>query len=179
MKRLLAVACMTAASCLSLAGLASADVRPGVQTVTEGSGQCTANFVFTDGSNTYLGQAAHCASTGEATDTNGCEADSLPLGTKVEIEDASNPGTFPVVGTLAYSSWITMQSGPNDPATEECQYNDLALVKLPAGTDVNPSVPFWGGPTGLGGATSLLDDVFTYGNSSLRLGIELLQPKRG
>src|SRR5688572_188703 len=66
MKRLYAVTFVIAVSCLSLASAASAEVRPGVQTITEGSGQCTANFVFSDGSNTYLGQSAHCASTGAA-----------------------------------------------------------------------------------------------------------------
>lgn len=178
MKRLFAVSVVAAAACLSLASSAFGEVRPGVQTVTEGSGQCTANFVFSDGANTYLGQAAHCASTGEATDTDGCLADSLPLGTKVEIEDASAPGSFPVVGTLAYSSWLTMQAkGESDADT--CAYNDFALIKLPAGTTVNPSVPFWGGPTGLGTTTAALDKVYSYGNSSLRQGIELLKPKRG
>jgi hypothetical protein len=179
MKRLFAVACVTAASCLSLTAAASAEVSPGVQTITEGSGQCTANFVFSDGTTTYLGQAAHCAATGAATDTNGCLAESLPLGTRVEIEDAANPGEFPVVGTLAYSSWLTMQANGEDPASELCEYNDLALIELPAGTDVDPSIPFWGGPTGLGSTSSFGQDVFTYGNSSLRLGIELLKPKRG
>ena len=183
MKRLFAVTCVAVASCLSLASAAAAEVRPGVQTLTEGSGQCTANFVFSDGSSTYLGQAAHCASTGAATSTNGCEDDaqSLPLGTKVEIEDASNPGTFPVVGELVYSSWIAMKGNgeADNPESETCRFNDFALVRLPAGTDVNPTVPFWGGPTGLGGSTSALDDIYTYGNSSLRLGIEALKPKRG
>ena len=39
--------------------------------------------------------------------------------------------------------------GETDPDT--CAYNDLALVKLdPADYGkVNPSIPFWGGPTGL------------------------------
>src|SRR5689334_11056460 len=65
---------------------ASAKIHPGVQTYTAGSGQCTANFVYTDGAgNVYVGQAAHCAGTGEATDTNGCDAGSLPLGTKVDF----------------------------------------------------------------------------------------------
>ena len=179
MKRLFAVICMTALSCLSLAAAASAEVRPGVQTITEGSGQCTANFVFSDGSNTYLGQSAHCASTGAATSTNGCVADSLPLGTKVEVEDASNPGTFPVVGEIAYSSWHAVKANNEPEAGENCRFNDFALVKLPAGTQVNPTVPFWGGPNGLGGPTAVGQDVFTYGNSSLRLGIEALKPKRG
>ena len=60
---------------------ASAPIHPGVQTNTEGSGQCTSNFIFTEGSDTYIGQAAHCSGTGEATETNGCDAASLPLGT--------------------------------------------------------------------------------------------------
>src|SRR5829696_5358099 len=129
MKRLFAVAVVTALSCLSLAAGASAEVRPGVQTITEGSGQCTANFVFSDGTNTYLGQAAHCASTGAATDTNGCIAQSLPLGTKVEVEDASNPGTFPVVGELVYSSWHAVKANGEDVEGENCRFNDFALVK--------------------------------------------------
>jgi hypothetical protein len=178
MKRLLGVACVVLIACLSVASVASAEVRPGVQTVTEGGGQCTANFVFSDGSTRYLGIAAHCVGTGAATDTNGCDAGSLPLGTRIEIEDASNPGTFPVVGTLAYSSWLAMQqNGETDENT--CAYNDFALVRLPAGAEVNPTVPFWGGPTGLGTTTAALDRVYSYGNSSLRLGIELLKPKRG
>src|ERR687895_522035 len=101
---------------------ATATVHPGVQTFTAG-GQCTANFIYTAGDNTYIGQAAHCASTGAATETDGCLAASLPLGTPVEITGASRPGT------LAYSSWVTMQAnGESDPDT--CAYNDLALVRI-------------------------------------------------
>src|SRR4051794_39830526 len=74
-------------------------IHPGVMTYTNGA-QCTANFIFTDGSNTYIGQAAHCSGTGEATETNGCQAKSLPLGTPVEVTGASKPGR------LAYNSWI-------------------------------------------------------------------------
>jgi hypothetical protein len=45
---------------------------------------------------------------------------------------------------------------------------------------VNPSIPFFGGPTGIDpDGTALLDQVYSYGNSSLRLGITLLSPKRG
>ena len=80
-----------------------ADIHPGVMTFTEGA-QCTSNFVFRDGGGTYLGQAAHCSGTGAATDTNGCDAGSLPLGTPVEIDGATRPGT------LVYSSWIAMQA---------------------------------------------------------------------
>jgi hypothetical protein len=36
---------------------------------------------------------------------------------------------------------------------------------------VNPTIPLWGGPTGITGTTASGDKVLSYGNSSLRLGI--------
>ena len=151
---------------------------------TEGA-QCTANFVFTDGAgNTYVGYAAHCAGTGAATDTNGCDAASLPLGTKVDFVEGGSlvtSGTKVGSGTLAYSSWLTMQQkGETD--ENACAYNDLALVKVDAAdvAKVNPSVPFWGGPVGINTTgTAAGDTVYSYGNSSLRGGIEELSPKQG
>jgi hypothetical protein len=80
----------------------SATVHPGVQVYTEGA-QCTANFVFQEGTEVYLGQAAHCSGTGGQTETNGCSSGSLPLGTPVEVTGASRPGT------LVYNSWLAMQ----------------------------------------------------------------------
>jgi hypothetical protein len=151
----------------------SATVHPGVQTYTEGA-QCTANFVFQNGTDVYIGQAAHCSGTGAATDTNGCDAGTLPLGTPVEVTGASRPGT------LAYSSWIAMQSkGETD--ADACAFNDFALVKIdPADVgSVNPSVPGFGGPNGVGNVTGTGDAVYSYGNSSLRAGITLLSPKQG
>lgn len=152
----------------------SADIHPGVVTETEG-GQCTSNFVFSDGSNVYLGQAAHCSSTSGSTSTDGCESESQPLGTEVDVDGASKPGT------LVYNSWLTMQD--NDEAdSDTCAYNDLALVELDDAdvADVNPSVPFWGGPTGLRSKeTAAGDELVSYGNSSLRLGIDPLKPKQG
>jgi hypothetical protein len=151
----------------------SAPVHPGVQTYTEGA-QCTSNFVFEEGSTVYLGQAAHCSGTGEATETDGCTSDSLPIGTPVEVKGASRPGT------LAYNSWLAMQaSGENNP--DACAYNDFALVRLdPADVGaVNPSVPGFGGPTGVGTVGDLGSTVYSYGNSSLRAGITKLSPKQG
>jgi hypothetical protein len=62
-----------------------------------------------------------------------------------------------------------------------CDFNDFALIRLdPADyAKVNPSIPFWGGPTGLGSTTTLGAKVLSYGNSSLRLGITALSPKEG
>jgi hypothetical protein len=143
-------------------------------TVTDG-GQCTANFVFYDGSNNvYNGQPAHCSGTDGNTATNGCDSGSLPEGTPVDVDGASRPGT------MVYNSWIRMQAA-NERDPDTCEYNDLAIIKLdPADYGkVNPSIPFWGGPTGLTDTTNTGDKVLSYGNSSLRLGVSQLSPKEG
>jgi hypothetical protein len=156
----------------------SAAIRPGVITETQGGGACTSNFVFTNGDDVFIGQAAHCAGTGESTETNGCSSGTEGLGTPVTIRAADGSKR---TGKLAYSSWVTMQeNGETDPDT--CAYNDFALVEIdPADVgDVNPSMPIFGGPTGIdtdGIATG--EQVYSYGNSPLRLGIEALSPKVG
>src|SRR5690242_19899939 len=67
------------------APVAKATITPGVQMFTKGA-QCTGNFVFTDGvGRVYVGYASHCAGKGEATDTNGCNTGSHPLGTPVRF----------------------------------------------------------------------------------------------
>jgi hypothetical protein len=180
-KALIGLLCAAAVSVLAIAPTAasawapasSATVHPGVQVFTQGA-QCTSNFVFQDASNVYLGQAAHCSGTGAATDTDGCTSASYPLGTPVDVTGASHPGT------LVYNSWLTMQAkGETDANT--CAFNDLALIKLdPADVaSVNPSVPAFGGPTGVGSWGAAGSTVFTYGNSELRGGITALSPKQG
>lgn len=155
------------------APVGQATVHPGVQVFTEGA-QCTSNFVFQDASNVYLGQAAHCSDTGGQTETNGCTSGSLPLGTPVQVTGTSKPGA------LVYNSWLTMQAkGETDP--DACAYNDLALIRLdPADVGkVNPSVPGFGGPTGVGAAGGTGATVYSYGNSELRGGVTKLSPKQG
>jgi hypothetical protein len=185
-----AVLLCSAASAAAWAPEGSATIRPGVMTFTGGSsflngaGQCTANFVYTDAAgNVYLGQAAHCSSTGGSTETNGCSTKSLALGAPIYAGELVNGGiqNGTLIGTLAYNSWIAMQkAGEKNAAT--CAYNDLALIKIDAGqvANVNPTVPFWGGPNGLAaGAAPLGERVFTYGNSILRGGVSVLRPKTG
>jgi hypothetical protein len=163
---------------------ASAAITPGVQMYTEGA-QCTGNFVFTDSSdNVYVGYAAHCAGLGSATDTNGCLNESVPLGTTVTFNKGGSlisEGTQVGTGTLVYSSWRKMRElGVTDANT--CAYNDFALVKVSAADKgkVNPSIPFWGGPTGIDtDGTAAGDRVWSFGNSSLRGGLTQLSPKTG
>jgi hypothetical protein len=154
---------------------ATAPIHPGVQTFTAGA-QCTANFVFSDASNTvYIGQAAHCSGTGGNTATDGCTSGSLPIGTQVQVTGASQPGV------MVYNSWLTMQ-GLGEADANTCQFNDLALIKLnPADFGkVNPSIPFWGGPNGIdNNGTVQGENVYSYGNSELRGGVSQLSPKQG
>ncbi len=158
----------------SWAPASTAPIHPGVEVTTE-IGACTSNFIFYDNDDIFIGQAAHCTTTGTAESLDGCEAPSLPLGTHVQVGGATQPGT------LVYNSWLTMQErGEADP--DACFYNDLALIRLdPADAGlVNPSVPHWGGPTGINvTGTPANESVYSYGNSPLRLGLELLSPKVG
>lgn len=186
---LLAIASLAISSTASEAAprwapAATAAIHPGTMMYTDGA-QCTANFVFTDSAGAvYVGYAAHCAGKGAATDTNGCNQASVALGTRVTFTNngsAASPGTPVGRGRLAYSSWITENRiGTKDPNT--CAYNDFALVKVDAADvgKVNPSVPFWGGPTGIDSdGTDAGDRVWTYGNSSLRAGLTPLSPHTG
>src|SRR4051812_30610204 len=184
MRRLITVCAVVACASLAAAGTASAapawapaataPVHPGVQTLTDGA-QCTSNFVFYDASNNvYIGQAAHCSGTCGSTETNGWDSGSLPNGTAVDVDGASKPGT------MVYNSWLAMQA-KGETNADACAGNDFALVKLdPAdASKVNPSIPFWGGPTGITDTTTTGETVLSYGNSSLRLGITALSPKQG
>lgn len=160
----------------------SARIHPGVQMFTDGA-QCTGNFVFTDtNGRVYVGYAAHCAGRGEATDTDGCSTASYRLGTRVRFASGAtlaDGGTTEGWGSLAYSSWRAMRRRGEGRA-HVCAANDFALVRVGrrhAGR-VNPSVPFWGGPTGLGRGLPAGDRTYTYGQSSLR-PTTALSPKVG
>jgi hypothetical protein len=162
---------------------AKAKIHPGVQMYTKGA-QCTGNFVFSDRrGRVYVGYAAHCAGKGEATDTNGCNTRSQPIGTRVRFADDGTlvtGGTTVGRGTLVYSSWITMHRR-HTTNRAACEANDFALVRVDRKhrRKVNPSVPFWGGPTGLSTAGAPAgSQVYSWGHSSLRPGTAL-SPKTG
>jgi hypothetical protein len=150
-------------------------IHPGIQTVTN-EAACTSNFVFTDSvGNAYIGQAAHCSGTGTADETDGCQSESLPLGTPVKLGDSG------VTGKMVYNSWLAMQKAGETDANA-CAFNDFALIQIPKNdiNKVNPSIPVFGGPVGqrttpLGSGEA----VFSYGNSPLRGGLSQLSPKQG
>ncbi|HEX2258300.1 MAG TPA: serine protease [Actinomycetota bacterium] len=164
----------TAHAVPSWAPVGQAAITPGVTTLTEGA-ECTANFIYYDRSDkVYIGQAAHCSSTSPPEAIDGCQAESLPIGTKVLVAGATRPGV------MVYNSWITMQQ-KKETDENACAFNDLALIQLdPADYGrVNPSVPHWGGPTGLSTGARISERVFGYGNSPLRLRTGLLNAIEG
>ncbi len=157
----------------------SATIRPGAQTDTAG-GRCTGNFIFRDREDedrVFIGQAAHCSGMLGPTDTetDGCKAAAHPIGTKVKIAGASK------LGELAYSSWNTMQEvGETDPDT--CSYNDFSLIEIHPDDvgKVNPSLPVFGGPTGVDDdGVGAGEQVFGYGNSPDRFDLDPLKPMSG
>ncbi len=164
------------------APVGQARIRPGVQMLTRGA-QCTGNFVFTDRrGHVYVGYAAHCAGRGEATDTDGCRTRSHPIGTRVRFArgaDLVGGGQTVGYGSLVYSSWRTMRRR-GESRSHVCAANDFALVRVDPRfvRTVNPSVPFWGGPTGLGHRLPAGRQVFGYGQSRLR-PTTTLSPRRG
>lgn len=161
---------------------AAARVHPGVVTRT-GEVSCTSNFLFTDATGAlYLGQAALCAHRHarpadgpDGLRRGGCTFVSYPLGTAVEVVGTG------VVGTLAYSSWVTMQR-VGEKVRSTCKDNNFALVRLPddARRFANPSVPVLGGPTGLPSRyTPVGATVVGYAAGPAHLGVPLLGPMPG
>jgi len=174
-------------------------VQPGIQLLVPQPGspgsfaECTANFVYSNGANTYIGMAAHCASAGTSSTQTDCTTPVLPDGTPVYIGEGpvyldqngnlsvGEDTAGPEVGPMVYNSWVTMQNdGMADASTAQCQYNDLALVEVQGPWTVNPTVPIWGGPNGVATtAPALGSTVYSYQNSALRLGVSALSPKIG
>jgi hypothetical protein len=95
--------------------------------------QCTANFAFFDATDVYIGQAAHCSGTGAATEADGCDAGSLPVGTPVEVTDASRPGA------MVSNPWLTMQAaGETNPERELAYLAGHASLAVTPATGPEP-----------------------------------------
>ncbi|MCW2784514.1 MAG: hypothetical protein JWP74_1031 [Marmoricola sp.] len=169
---LVLVAAPTADASRAWAPEATATIKPGVQMYT-GDAQCTGNFVFKDkAGHVYVGYAAHCAGTGSDSQTNGCKTSSRKIGTEVDFVTGGNffsAGTTVGKGKLAYSSWVTMHQRRTT-NVNRCAYNDFALVRVDPGSvgKVNPTVPTFGGPTGVAPLLAVGAPIYTIGSSSLR-----------
>ena len=168
-----AAALLAPSAASAWAPAASAPIHPGVQTVTEGA-QCTSNFVFQDATSVYIGQAAHCSGPAPR-----------------PIPTAATVRRFPSVPGSTWTApagrepWSTTRGSrcrgcvraTRTPApTTTWHWSDSTR---PTCANVNPSVPGFGGPTGVGSAGAQGATVYTYGNSSLRLGVTKLSPKQG
>ena len=133
-------------------------IEPGTQMITAGRA-CTANFVFRDPRHrVFVGYAASCATRTAAIGGNACTARPLPLGARVRFADNGRTVGY---GELRYSSLRALRrAGVTDSAT--CAANDFALVEVrgTARRRVDPTVPYWGGPSGLGALPQVGTTVF-------------------
>jgi hypothetical protein len=133
-------------------------IGPGTQLVTAGR-SCTANFVFRDARHrVFVGYAASCATRTAVAGPSSCSARSLPLGTRVRFADHGRTLGY---GELRYSSLRALRrAGVTDAAT--CANNDFALVEVrgSARRRVDPTVPYWGGPSGVGALPATGSTVF-------------------
>ncbi|MGE0297811.1 serine protease [Pseudonocardia sp.] len=126
-------------------------IGPGALMITtvgpEVTSSCTAAFVLRNATTTFVAYAAHCAIPVQPQHRTGCEYETLPLGTPVQLRGATGATAR---GHLAYSSWSTMRTlGETD--ENRCRFNDFALVAVdPRDTaSLDPTVPGLGGPTAL------------------------------
>jgi hypothetical protein len=168
---------------LAVLALGAADARAAIGPGALVGGICTSNFVFRDATDLYLGTAAHCVEDldgiandpSEAERPNGCETLTLPLGTPIAIEGASAPGR------LAYSSYLAMQQAKETDGGA-CTTNDFAIIRIDPRDHgaVDPTMPAWGGPTGLRrGAVANQETFLSFGRSDLRADVEQLKPREG
>ena len=137
-----------AAAATTATATATRSIGPGTELVTAGR-ICSANFVFRDARNrVYVGYAASCATRRGAAASDACAVRSLPIGTRVRLADGRHTLGY---GELRYSSLRAMRRvGVSDAAT--CAADDFALVQVRGALrrHVVATMPYWGGPSGLG-----------------------------
>lgn len=124
------------------ASASAATIHPGVRVSMAGV-TCVAGFVFTDGSQAFLGVPGGCTGAGQV-DNAKCDAGQVPYGLKVAVAGARYKGT------VVYSSISEMELR-SEHRTNVCRNNSLSLVRLDR-RDIrrtNPSVPAMGGPSGV------------------------------
>ena len=141
-------------------------------TFTAGA-QCTANFVFYSGTTVYLGQAAHCSGTGAATETDGCTS---------SPRRSAPPSTWRRGDGHDGLQLLDHHAGER---RDECRHLRVQRSRADPpvagrrgpGQSVDP-VLGWPDRASRHGTTAGRQR-YSYGNSSLRLGVSALSPKRG
>lgn len=119
----------------------------------EGRFGCTANFIWKDGSKTYLGSAGHCFVPADKRATHGAGADYDASGVVVQVcvegcegnfRSSQLVGKFVTLGQVAYAR-------QTDATGEEQVGHDFGVVEIPTALLplVRASMPVWGGPTGV------------------------------
>lgn len=132
----------------------------------EGTFICTANFVYKDGTNYYLGAAGHCFLPEGKVGTHGPGADYNAAGVVTEVcvatcylggELTGLIGDFRTLGSVAYAR----QTGPGGDIG-----NDFGAVAVPASlvSLLRPELPMWEGPTGADGFEGTGQVLAHYGN---------------
>lgn len=119
----------------------------------EGRFGCTANFVWADGAQLYLGSAGHCFLPGAKTATHGESPDYDASGVSVIVCVENCGGNFR--SNLLVGTWVSLgrvaYARQSDPTGEEGVGNDFGVVEIPAEAVplVRPEMPVWGGPAGI------------------------------
>lgn len=135
-------------------------------TIPEGTFGCTANWVWTDGAQRYLGSAGHCFLPTEATSTHGADADFDPALASVRI-CIDNCLAGSLLGATIQGAYIPL--GPVVYARQQVDGvgigNDFGIVEIPENRWdlIRPSMPVFGGPTSVD-ANSTLKPLCHYGN---------------
>lgn len=123
----------------------------------------------------FIGSAAHCATTDSSDSTNGCERIGASPGSMITL-DLTSGGSVQL--PIAYNSWETM-ARVGETNGDACSANDFMLIEVPAEQLhlLHPATLHFEGPTAL--ATECTTQIWGYGASSLKLGIDPVHPKEG
>lgn len=128
---------------------------------------CTANFLWTSSTKTYLGAAGHCFIPPSAVSTHGTGANYNPSGTHVRVciggcEFGGQTG-FILTGTTAALGPVAYA---RQTASDGDIGNDFGIVEVPSSlaSRENPAMPVWGGPTAATGV--IAGNICFYGNAA-------------
>lgn len=144
-------------------------LRPGINMAYDGLG-CSTSFLFEHQGRIFMATAAHCVAQGSS-----CEdgRDMPDQKATLYLTDGTE-----AAATVAYHSWTTMSRiGEED--NDTCEGNDFALLELAPDAIplAHPASLHFRAPTAL--ATAPTVEIWGYGQSGLRQGLQDSHPKQG